>query len=276
LGLDLDQARRQAKELLRAAKSGDPSAAARLRGDRTSRLADAQAAVARELGFRSWPALVAGVAGAAGGDGSPLHHAGLWGRANELRLLVAQGADVGALAAPPDQPGAPEWTALDWTAWGSRGTPAAAERQSGYRECVGALLAAGARISDRAPIGHLIDEVRDVGREYMPRRPVRIRVRLRGTAVDVDDLGGAVEVAGMPPGWLSAATRAVTELGGTCGAMASWSCKRRGDGRSSGSSRGRLRHRLPCATQSCSWETIPGVRRSRKSQKRTPGLGPPC
>jgi hypothetical protein len=213
LGLDLDQARRQAKELLRAAKSGDPSAAARLRGDRTPRLTDAQAAVARELGFPSWPALVAGVVGAEAGGGSALHRAGLWGRADELRGLIAQGADVGALAAPPDQSGAQKWTALDWTAWGSQGATAAAERQAGYRECVAALLAAGARISDRVPIAHLIDEVRDVGREYVPGHPVRIRVRVRGTAVDVDDLGGAVEVAGMPLGWLDAATRAVTELG---------------------------------------------------------------
>jgi hypothetical protein len=210
LGLDLDQARRQAKELLRAAKSGDASAVARVRGDRTPRLTDAQAAVARELGFRSWPALVAGVVG---GDGSALHDAGLWGDADELRRLIARGADVGALAGPPDRNGAREWTALDWTAWGSRETTAAAERQSGYRECVGALLAAGSRISDRAPIAHLIDEVRAVGGEYVPGRPVRIRVRLRGTGVDVDDLGGAVEVAGTPPGWLEAATQAVTELG---------------------------------------------------------------
>ena len=61
MDLDLDQARRQAKELLRAARSGDVRALARLRSDRTPRLADAQAAVARELGFPSWPALVAGV-----------------------------------------------------------------------------------------------------------------------------------------------------------------------------------------------------------------------
>lgn len=209
MGLDLDQARRQAKELLRAARSGDAEALARLRGDRTPRLADAQAAVARELGFRSWPALLAGV----GGGATLLHYAGLWGRANELRRLIAQGADIGALTGPPDRTGAQEWSALDWTAWGSRGTAAAAERQPAYRECVAALLAAGARISDRAPIAHLIDEVRAVGGDYVPGRPVRIRVRVRGTGVDVDDLGGAVQVAGTPPGWLGAATRAVTELG---------------------------------------------------------------
>jgi hypothetical protein len=131
--LDLDQARRQAKELLRAARSGDARALARLRSDRTPRLADAQAAVARELGFRSWPALVAGV--------------------------------------PSD-----------------------------------------ARISERSPMAHLVDEIRDMGRDYLPGSPVRVRVRVRGTNVYVDDLGGAVAVAGMPPGWLEAARRAVAEL----------------------------------------------------------------
>ena len=235
MGLDLDQARRQAKELLRAARSGDARALARFRTDRTPRLADAQAAVARELGFRSWPALVASVVRVAveeGDDevvtrlldagvpidargrfeGSALHYAGLWGRASTLRLLIGRGADVGAVAEPPDRGGVPEWTALDWTAWGSRGGTAAAERQAGYRECVSRLLGAGARITERAPIAHLIDEIRDVGRDYLPGRPVRIRVRLRGTNVDVDDLGGAVAVAGMPPGWLAAARRAVAEL----------------------------------------------------------------
>ena len=39
MDLDLDQARRQAKELLRAARSGDAQARARLRSDRTSAFA---------------------------------------------------------------------------------------------------------------------------------------------------------------------------------------------------------------------------------------------
>jgi hypothetical protein len=51
--IDLEQARRRAKELLREARSGD----AVLRADRAPRLADAQHAVAQELGFRSWAAL---------------------------------------------------------------------------------------------------------------------------------------------------------------------------------------------------------------------------
>ena len=57
---DLDQLRRQARELLRAAAHGEPAALARLRAvsDRVT-LSAAQLAVAREHGFWSWPALKA-------------------------------------------------------------------------------------------------------------------------------------------------------------------------------------------------------------------------
>jgi hypothetical protein len=57
---DLDQLRRQARELLRAATHGEPAALARLRAvsDRVT-LSAAQLAVAREHGFWSWPALKA-------------------------------------------------------------------------------------------------------------------------------------------------------------------------------------------------------------------------
>jgi ankyrin repeat protein len=58
MDLDLSQARRRAKELLRAAQSGDEAALARMRPDRAPRLADAQRAIANDLGFPSWPALV--------------------------------------------------------------------------------------------------------------------------------------------------------------------------------------------------------------------------
>jgi hypothetical protein len=55
---DIDQLRRQARELLRAAAAGEPEALARLRAVSERRtLAAAQLAVAREHGFRSWPAL---------------------------------------------------------------------------------------------------------------------------------------------------------------------------------------------------------------------------
>jgi Protein of unknown function (DUF3887) len=57
---NLDQLRRQARELLRAAASGEPNAAAKLRAvsERVT-LAAAQLALAREYGYRSWPALKA-------------------------------------------------------------------------------------------------------------------------------------------------------------------------------------------------------------------------
>jgi hypothetical protein len=57
---NLDQLRRQAKELLRAAKTSDPEACERIEavsGEIT--LAGAQLAVAREYGFASWPKLKA-------------------------------------------------------------------------------------------------------------------------------------------------------------------------------------------------------------------------
>jgi hypothetical protein len=59
---DLGQLRRQARELLRAAAQGEPDALARLHAvsDRVV-LSAAQLAVAREYGFRSWPALKAAV-----------------------------------------------------------------------------------------------------------------------------------------------------------------------------------------------------------------------
>jgi hypothetical protein len=56
---DLDQARRQAKELLRAARAGDARALSRLAAvSAPLTLAGAQLALARELGQPSWMALV--------------------------------------------------------------------------------------------------------------------------------------------------------------------------------------------------------------------------
>jgi len=59
---DLDQLRRQARELLRAAAKGDPRAVTRLRAvsERVT-LSAAQLAIAREHGFPSWPVLRAEV-----------------------------------------------------------------------------------------------------------------------------------------------------------------------------------------------------------------------
>jgi ankyrin repeat protein len=57
---DLGQLHRQAKDLLRAARAGDPSAVARMR-EASGRvtLAAAQLAIARQYGFASWPRLKA-------------------------------------------------------------------------------------------------------------------------------------------------------------------------------------------------------------------------
>ncbi len=56
--MNLEQLRKQAKELVRAARAGDEQALERL-GGREPILARAQLALAREHGYPSWPALVA-------------------------------------------------------------------------------------------------------------------------------------------------------------------------------------------------------------------------
>ena len=56
--MNLEQLRKQAKELVKAARAGDETALGRL-GGREPILANAQLALAREHGHRSWPVLVA-------------------------------------------------------------------------------------------------------------------------------------------------------------------------------------------------------------------------
>jgi ankyrin repeat protein len=58
--VNLEQLRKQAKELVRAARAGDAEALARL-GDLPPILASAQTVLAREHGYPSWPALVRAV-----------------------------------------------------------------------------------------------------------------------------------------------------------------------------------------------------------------------
>ena len=59
---DLGQLRRQAKDLLRAARRGDESAVARIRAvSERLTLSAAQLALAREYGFASWPRLASEV-----------------------------------------------------------------------------------------------------------------------------------------------------------------------------------------------------------------------
>jgi ankyrin repeat protein len=151
-------------------------------------------------------------------DGTALHHAGLWGRASTVELLIARGADVKLMGGPG--------TALGWTAWGSRALPGASERLDGYLGAAAALLGAGASVTEAMleisadEVAVLLEEaaernglVRDVGMTYVPGRPINVRVRRRGTRYDIDDVGGAVAVAGRPPGWREAAERVVAELG---------------------------------------------------------------
>ncbi len=99
---DLDQLRRQAKELRDAARDGDPEAAERLarhhptphRGEVS--LAAAQLVIARDLGFSSWPKLKAAVDATVGGpDGraSALVTASIEGRLKDAAALLA--ADPG-------------------------------------------------------------------------------------------------------------------------------------------------------------------------------------
>ena len=64
---NLEQQRKLAKDLIRAARAGNAAALARMRAvrpdaaaaARSLKLADAQLAVAREGGFESWPKLIA-------------------------------------------------------------------------------------------------------------------------------------------------------------------------------------------------------------------------
>ena len=107
--------------------------------------------------------------------------------------------------------------------------PGAADRLEGHLGAAEALLAAGAHV-DAGMLELAADDlaalleaaarrsglVHHPGLEYAPGRPVRVRVRRRGERghrVDLDDLGGAVALAGRPAGWRAAAERTVAELG---------------------------------------------------------------
>ena len=88
--LDLTRARREAKALLAAACAGDPAARARLGA--APKLSDAQLAVARDWGERSWPALVRRAEAEAADGATPLARAA--GDVERTARLLAAGADV--------------------------------------------------------------------------------------------------------------------------------------------------------------------------------------
>ncbi|HEX6683923.1 MAG TPA: ankyrin repeat domain-containing protein [Candidatus Limnocylindrales bacterium] len=92
----LDQLRRQAKELKRAALAGDPAALARLRGFLPPgvpvTLAVAQLAVAREYGFASWAGLTTGIRAHAAEVAERVDeflHRSVVGSPGAMRLLAA-------------------------------------------------------------------------------------------------------------------------------------------------------------------------------------------
>ena len=104
---DLDQLRRQARELLRAATAGDQQALARLHAhsERVT-LSAAQLAVAREHGFQSWAGLraeaerrraVAAEPGGAGTSWSPGGAGAIMTAAGELSPMVLHAGPDGAV-----------------------------------------------------------------------------------------------------------------------------------------------------------------------------------
>jgi ankyrin repeat protein/GNAT superfamily N-acetyltransferase len=132
--VDLARARREAKALLRAARSGDPAALARI-GKREPRLADAQLAVARELGARSWPALVRRAEAEAAAR-EELEAALVLG--DEGRVSAAVAGDPVAAGRPFGSRG---WEPLLYVAYSDF---LGGERTDGLLACARALLAAGA------------------------------------------------------------------------------------------------------------------------------------
>jgi hypothetical protein len=61
--------------------------------------------------------------------------------------------------------------------------------------------------------GERAEVVRVTALSYMPRHPIRIRVRRRERRYDIDDMGEAVALAGRGAGWREAAEEAVRTLG---------------------------------------------------------------
>jgi ankyrin repeat protein/GNAT superfamily N-acetyltransferase len=153
--VDLGRARREAKALLRAARSGDTAALARV-ATPTPKLSDAQLAVARELGARSWPALVRRVergrelvlaaTSARRADAEALLDPAIARAALDVALVIGEGDVVGvALADDPGlatRPiGARSWQPLLYVTYSAF---LGSERTDGLLACARALLDAGA------------------------------------------------------------------------------------------------------------------------------------
>jgi ankyrin repeat protein len=89
IDVNLEQLRKQAKELVRAARAGDPAARARL-ADLPVRLASAQLVLAREHGYPSWPALVHALEATV----DAFVHAATEGRCERARRLLAARPEI--------------------------------------------------------------------------------------------------------------------------------------------------------------------------------------
>jgi ankyrin repeat protein len=89
IDVNLEQLRKQAKELVRAARAGDPAALERL-SDLPVRLAGAQLVLAREHGYPSWPALVHALEATVGA----FVHAATEGRCERARRLLAARPEI--------------------------------------------------------------------------------------------------------------------------------------------------------------------------------------
>jgi GNAT superfamily N-acetyltransferase len=153
--VDLARARREAKALLRAARAGEPEAVARVGVD-APKLSDAQLAVARELGARSWPALVRRVergrslvlAATSGrlAEAEAVLDPALARAALDVALVIGEAGVVGAALA--DDPGVAtramgtrEWPPLLYVTYSAF---VGGERTDGLLACARALLDAGA------------------------------------------------------------------------------------------------------------------------------------
>jgi ankyrin repeat protein len=132
--VDLARARREAKALLRAARGGDPAALARV-GTPTPQLSDAQLAVARGLGARSWPALVR-QAEAEAAAREELEAALVLGDDERVRTELAR--DPGAASQPL---GSRRWEPLLYVTYSEF---LGSERTERLLTCARELLAAGA------------------------------------------------------------------------------------------------------------------------------------
>jgi ankyrin repeat protein len=138
--VNLEQLRKQAKELVRAARAGDAEALARIQTHAPGRdhvpLADAQLAIARENGYRSWAALVS----AAEANPEAFVIAATDGRKARAEALLAARPEIESdpwarlvlgrdWEGDPNRPGGPrQWAPLLYVCHSSFASPQLAQR----------------------------------------------------------------------------------------------------------------------------------------------------